>query len=398
MGADSVTAATGIKQYNNYTKSGVVETQRDGVNIFKRELYSMFIKPGVEVFVSSVYHSPPALIGRLFLDKHHPELARVEANMIQSIQDFIEGRIGAAEIKEVIERTYNDILAYNIAMGRTDGTDPHYNARILFHVQAEFSRRALSETRIANYLEGEAFAQANGLNPGDRWVHYNARFFFANRELQEITTAAISNIVQNEGFDFFNIQGARPHCFNFSWSNHARAVGISTMKDANIEPPKDFVMFFAPRLFSQEAWDNGTTQIITANDPTRTDGHGGWDFHLKVPRGATLFRNLPFWLTQGRHTNMDGESFIAWDITKHLNFKAGADMKSRLKEFFAQFVNDFNKGMLVVWSGGTKNVHDVPFDIFFDDRRMFHGSELTAAVAQNSFISNFEFHMFSNFN
>ena len=39
----------------------------------------------------------------------------------------------------------------------------------------------------------------------------------------------------------------------------------------------------------------------------------------------------------------------------------------------------------------------MPFAIFFDDMRVFHGNELTSAVAHNRSISNFEFHMWGDF-
>ena len=333
------------------------------------------------------------------------EMNRLNELARQTVNDFIDGKIDAAEVSKTIENIYNDLVSLSIALGNTDGNDPQINAEILRSAQSLFSSQALRGTIGANYAEGEAYAKENyGMNPGDRFVYYNAKFYHANKELQEIGKTATSRIANEKGLDFnaqdiHNIRSTihKPYCFNATWQTTAINSNVSIMKNINLEPPEDFIMFFAPQRFSAEAWNDGTTQIITANDPSRTDGHGGFDFYIKVPKGMTLFKPLPFWMTQGTHTNMDGTTYVAWDITKHIKFNTGDDLQSRLKEFFAEYVNDFNRGTLSVWSNGTKSVHDVPFDIFFDDKRMFHGRELTSAVAHNSFISNFEFHMWSDF-
>jgi hypothetical protein len=317
--------------------------------------------------------------------------------MSQGIKDFMAGKIGTAEITEIIENAYRDLLAYNISLGRTDGTDPHYNARLLFNTQGHFAWTARSEALLANNAEGYAYAQENfGLNPGDRFDYYNAKYFFLNKELQEIGTAAIAQIALNEGFDFYDVQGCINYygsirCFSAQWQVGAMS---ARMKNTDIEPPKDFVMFFTPQLFSKEAFDSGSYQIISASDPSRPDGSNDTSFYMWVPNGKSLFKSLPFWLTQGNFTNDEGKSFVTWDVSKHLNFSSGKDVLSLMQKFFAEYVNDFNKGALSVWSNGTKSVHDVPFDIFFDEKRMFHGSELNAAAKHNDFVSNFEFRMF----
>ena len=167
------------------------------------------------------------------------------------------------------------------------------------------------------------------------------------------------------------------------------------MKDENIEPSKDFIMFFAPRLYSfddYDDWFRGTdSQMIIVNDPTRTDGHGGWTIFMPNPRGWELFKSLPFWLTQGTFKNEEGTTFVTWDITKHINFNAGDDLQSRIKEFFDEYINNPLHGELTIWSNGTESVHNLPFDCIFDDRRIIHGNELPSAIAHDSFINNFKF-------
>jgi hypothetical protein len=332
------------------------------------------------------------------------EMDRINAIASQGVQDFIDGKIDNAEVSRIIEKIYNELVSLSIALGNTDGNDPKINAELLSVAQNIFSNHALNGAMSANLEEGREIAQERNVLCSwghQRWVHYNARFFHANRELQEIGRAAIAQIAQNEGFVSFDV-GANPgppcnpnQCFNIAWESKAMSLGISRMTDTSIEPPKDFVMFFAADRFSTEERNNGTRQVVFASDPTRTDGHGSNTFHIWVPRGASLFREMPLWLNQGTHVSGDGESFVAWDITRHINFKAGDDMNSRLREFFAKHVNNFDKGELIIWSGGEKSVHDVPFCIFFDNRRGFQGSELTSAVNQNSFVKNFEFHLYN---
>jgi len=326
------------------------------------------------------------------------EMRRIEAIAAQGVQDFIDGKIDAAEISKIIETIYNELVSLSIALGNTDGNDPKINAEILTTAQRMFSDHALDGTINANEEQGRAIAQErNILCPWgqQRWVHYNAKFLFMNQELQEIGRSAIAQIAQNEGLDFFAVNAVPKRCFNEMWRMIANNRGVATMRDLNLEPPRDFSMFFTADRFGSEARNNGTRQIIFASDPTRTDGHGSHTFHIWVPRGASLFSSMPLWLTQGTHVSGDGESFVAWDVTRHLNFKAGDDLNSRLREFFAKHVNNFDKGELLIWSGGEKSVHDVPFCIFFDNRRGFQGSELTSAVKHSAFINNFEFHIYN---
>ncbi|MCL2078288.1 MAG: hypothetical protein FWH17_00430 [Oscillospiraceae bacterium] len=381
--------------FATYTKTGSIENEYTDVNIFNEELYRQYTKPGVDVFVSSANHSPPVLLNG---DKRHPEIARIIEYTNEAIRDYITGKADSATVANAIENMYRDLLAYNVSLGKTDGTDPHYNARLLYDVQGNFSRLSVVGNWLLNQADGDAYAHANySLNQGDRYIYYDAKYYYANLKLQEIGKAAIAGIAEEKGFSSFNVQGfyTNPHrvlyYFNDMWQHQAINTGITQMKNTDAAPPKDFVMFFTPRRFSQDAWENGTTYMITANDPGRSDGHGGHDFFIKVPKGKSLFKEEPLWMTRFSATNADGVSHTGYDITKHLRFMSGDDYMSNLKSFFAKYVNNFDNGELVIWSGGTKSTHDVPLGEYFDEKRMYLGNELTAAFEYNNFIGNFEF-------
>ena len=359
-------------------------------NLFKSELYSIYTKPGVEVFVSSANHSQPVLFG----NSQHPELKRITEYINRGIQDFMADMNDVCEITQIIENAYRDILDYNISLGNTDGTDPYYNARLLFNTQGYFSYLAGSATIQANNAEGNAYAKdLYGLIPGDGFVYYNAKYHYLDKALQEIGTSAINQIAKSEGFDFFSAKDSEQNSFNITWQTGA---GNAKMMSTDIEPQKDFTMFFTSLRFSfQDVWNNGGKNVmITASDPTRTDGHGTTTCFFTVPKNWQMFKSLPLWLKQGTYTNEDGKKYVTWDITKHIKFNAGDDLHSRIKEFFDEHLNDPNHGELIVWSGGTKSVHNVPFDLWFNEKRAFQGSELTAAVEHNNFISNFELRIF----
>jgi hypothetical protein len=392
-----------IEHFNNYDNTGTHVNNIDTspttkksiseTSIFKYELYSLYTKPGVEVFVSSASHKPPLTFYRMF----DPEVMRIIAYMNQGIQDFMTGKVGADEIAEIIENAYRDILSYNISLGNTDGTCPHYNARLLYDTQVYFAWQAVSENIIANGAERDSFARENygKIHGQDIYEYYNSKYFHFNKELQEIGKVTITQIAKNEGFDFFDAQAfyntpyRQQFCFNAHWQMNA--IGMS-MKDLDIEPPKDFTFFFTPTRYNQEDWLNGAWNSITAINPSQPDDV--WGFHILVPRGWSLFKSLPLWMTHGTFTDQDGHTTITWDISKLINFTAGDCFKSRVKEFFDEFVNNTLHGDLVIWSGGTKSTHDVLFDHAFEEKRKFDGSELTSAMEHNSFVSNFEFRIF----
>ena len=127
---------------------------------------------------------------------------------------------------------------------------------------------------------------------------------------------------------------------------------------------------------------------IYANEPLRTGGLTGWDFHIKVPRGASLFKENALSLLLNPRKNND---YVAiYDITKYIS--AGIFFKYDLKVFFEKYVNNFYSGELVIWQNGVKSEYDVPHDLFFDDKRMFTGRELVEAGSYSGFVNNFEFH------
>ena len=326
---------------------------------------------------------------------HRSEMARIDAYLEQGIKDYIDGKIGADEVTKIIETMYKDLLSLSIALGNTDGNDPEINAEILRSAQGKFIHKSLTINILANNEEGAAIARSKGLTHiNDSFEYYNAKFFHANKELQEIGRVALTQIAKKEGLDSFDYQNYfKWHhaniCFNVIWNS------LGTMKDVNIQPPKDFIMFHAPRLYSfndYDDWFGGSdSQLIIVNDPTRTDGHGSWNIYVPNPRGWQLFKSLPLWLTHGTFTDQEGRTFITWDITHHIKFNPGDDMQSRIMEFFKEYINDPLHGELTIWSNGKESVHNVPFCLFGDGRRLISGGEIPSAVEHNSFIKNFEF-------
>jgi hypothetical protein len=403
--------STEIEHYNNYSSNGInlnsTRTSCKGAksavpeltnatdnNLFCDEQYSLFVKPETEVFVSNTEHEQPVWI----IYTSHTEIRRINDYMNQSIQDFMAGKVGADKIMDIIENAYRDLLAYNISLGNTDGTDLVYNARLLSNTQAQFLNRALSENMIANNNDGFAYAHAkHGLPSNAGFAYYNAKYFHLNKELQAIGMNAVEKIAKSEGFDFFDAQGLIRergiYCFNRSWHEINSSVSVS-IKDTGIEPPEDFIMFFTPRHFSGEEQHNfGVTQKIIYSDASRPEGENAAVFYIKTPKGMSPFRQLPLWVTQGSYINEDGVNIITWDITKYLNLKNGDDLLTRLKEFFSEYVNVYH-GSLSVWSNGAKSEHEIPFDFFTNDKRFIHGSDLTDAMSHNDFISNFRFYMY----
>jgi len=465
-GNDTFESVPEIEHYNNYGNTGVHNGNTNVVvgttgNVMERCIFSdaiinIFIKPGTEVFVSNANHKLPVIFGS---HANYPAVRDIFNQMIKGIQDFITGSIDTDEIEKIIENAYKELLEYNISIGRTDGTDPHYNARILNNVQAHFSNQTMILMMNANWEEGRVYAKENyGLKPGDNFVYYNAKYFFLNKELQDIGLTAISNIAQREGFDFYDAPRAHNYssltgndkCFNFMWSVNLANVKIN---NTNQTPPKDFVMFYARTLFSQEAWEQGTRVAISIDNPLfnpKNSGSNGWGFHIRVPKGASLFKKMPLWITQNpnhyalyadvkvpvfdlsgyfksrtademliiveafsklqKGASMSGvEPFwfhlnkgnsqgitlgarqIGMNITEITKFKEGYDFVNELKAFLAEYVIDFDKGTLSITSNGRRSEHDVPFDLKFSNNWDVKGSDLKSAVAHSSFINNFSF-------
>jgi len=400
--ADKFDSTPEIDCFNNYSKTGqtaysnniqTADTITTKSNDSKNDKYSLFFEFGYDAIISKTNPKPPILFNKQF----DPEIARINTYINKGIQDYIAGKVGADEIIILIDNAYRDILAYNISLGNTDGTDPYYNAGLLHGTQAHFGWRSVQESFMANATERDAYALENyGMKPGyDVYEYYNAKYFYLNKELQEINKTAITQIAKNEGFDFYNVQAfysnpyKHQYCFNAAWQ---QGVGMN-MKNLDVEPPKDFIMFYTAQRYNRDDWLNGENVEIFADDPKTPGGQNAISYWLKVPKGWSLFKNVPLWATQGTGINQDGESYINWDVTKHLNWQSGKDISTLLKEFFAEFVNNPEHGDLVIWSNGTRSDHDVLFCIF-DDKRKFDGSEMTAAVEHNEYVKNFEFRVF----
>jgi len=262
-----------------------------------------------------------------------------------------------------------------------------------------FISRALDETMRANDEEGAAYAYAkHGLPANSAGAYYNAKYFYANKELQEIGMKAFPQVAKQEGLDSFNVQDYfkwqhAMNCFNKSWHQRHESVAVK-MKDTGLEPPRDFMMYFTPRRFSMEEQHNyGITQKIIFSDVNQPEGRNSFALYFKAPKGIFPFRELPLWMTQGSYLNEDGVSITTWDITKHINLLDGEDLLTRVKEFFAKYVNVYN-GDLTIWSNGTKSEHEINYDFFTGDKRYIQGSSLACAMKHNDFISNFTFFMY----
>ena len=328
------------------------------------------------------------------------EMDRLKALASQGTKDYTDGKINACDVSDIIETIYKDLLSLSIALGNTDGNDPKINAEILTSAQGLFAWEAVTTSYVSNFEEGFVYAKENygKTMPGnDTWVYYNAKYFHANKELQDIARAATTRIANENGLEFnaediHNLRSTTipPYCFNSMWKVGETSVRL---KELDAEPPKDFIMFFTPTRYNYADWKNGERVEIFADDPNTPGGRNAISYWLKVPKGWQLFKSVPLWATQGKNTNQDGETFVNWDVSKHLNWQSGKDISTLLKEFFAEFINNPYHGDLVIWSNGTKSDHDVLFCIF-DDKRKFDGSEMTAAVQHNEYVKNFEFRVF----
>jgi len=340
------------------------------------------------------------------------EMGRINAFTSQCVQDYIDGKIDASDVSRVIESIYNDLVSLSIALGNTDGNDSQINAEILRSAQSMFSSQAMNGAYFASQAEGLAFAKESyGLSPPNLNVlYYDAKYYYANEDLQEICKAAVSDIARDEGFADYRVQdlydNLHPYsyCYNTRWSGDAQGLNIGMMKDIGSQPPRDFKMFFAPNLYSYEDRQNGSMYCIFADNsskPNSIDHLDSTSFNIWVPRGVSLFKNgalaeLPnLGMIESGIFEINGKKVefkATYDISKYI--EAGLRYQDSLAEFFKKYIRNFDAGELTVWQNGIMTAHEVPFDTFFSDKREFAGSELKAAVAHSSFINNFEFSMF----
>jgi len=327
------------------------------------------------------------------------EMDRIESYVNQGVRDYADGKIGAGCVEKIIESIYKDLVSLSIKLGNTDGNDPKINADILSSAQGMFISRTLTETMRANDEEGAAYAYAkHGLPANSAGAYYNAKYFYANKDLQEIGMNVFPQVAKQEGLDSFNVHDYfkwqhAMNCFNKSWHQRHESVAVK-MKDTGLEPPRDFVMYFTPRRFSMEEQHNyGITQKIIFSDASQHEGRNSFALYFKAPKGISSFRELPLWVTQGSYVNEDGVSITTWDITKHINLRDGEDLLSRVKEFFAKHVNVYD-GNLSIWSNGIKSEHEIIYDFFTNDKRYIQGSSLTDAMKHNDFVNNFVLYLY----
>jgi len=371
---------------------------------FDEEIYTSYSNNNGHVKVSGGVHSTHILFSA---DPRHIGITRIHNYMKQSVREYYAGNIGTAQVADVIKCMYRDILSYNITLNKTKGSDTKFNGVLLRDTHSTFIMRTLETLWLDNQTEGDLYARANkGLSITDCFVYYNAKYYHANKSLQTICDKTIAGIAKEEGISNYSVSKVRSeihpynYCFNSRWSYDASYdAHIAKMKDTHMSPPKDFVMYFASDRFSRDIRDNGQTYYISAMDLFHTGEPVCYSFFIKVPQGESLFKPLPFTLYEHKENIADpsgnGSVAGAYDISEHL--QTGRDFRNSLKAFFSKYLNNCEYGELVVWHKGVMSGHKVPFDLYFDEKKQFDGSELSSATEHCDFISNFEFHWFKMF-
>jgi len=371
---------------------------------YDENIYTSYSSKNGHVKVSGGVHSTHILFSA---DPRHVEVTRIHNYMRKGVREYFSGMIGASQVADIIEHMYRDILAYNVTMRKTNGSDPNFNGALLRDTHSTFIMRTLETLWLDNQTEGDAYARANkGLSITDCFVYYNARYYHANKALQTTCDATIAGIAKKEGIPDYSVSKVRSeihpynYCFNSRWSYDASYdAHISKIKNTHLEPPDDFVMYFASDRYSRAARDKGETYYISAIDLLHSGEPVCYSFFIKVPKGESLFKPLPFELKESKENVADpsGSGYVAgvYDITDHL--EAGEMFRSSLKEFFSDYLNTCEHGELIVWHKGSVSEHSVPFDLYFEGKKQFNGSELTLAADHCGFISNFEFHWFTMF-
>lgn len=383
--------------YNNYTKLGALV--EDNVPHTSQAEISNVSTTTIEQNRERYLSDTHLLIGRL---TKNSDGERIEEYMNQAFLDYFAGKISADEIAGIAKRMYEDILAINITAGKTDGNDPSFNIKLLEHTHSIFSAFAVNTLYWDMYDIGFKYAQETygfTRSVGDRFCYYDADYFYASKELQDIGDAAFTSIAKDKGLsdfcaaDLYN--GYPALCFNSKWNSFAGPgnTAVSLIKDVNITPPRGFKLFFTPNVYNQEARDNGSMYAINAIDSLAHNGNTGTTIYIKVPKGAELWRPLPFWMTLTRvtHPTGQGDTPIAggYDISRYIS--SGAGFNDSLQDFFAKYVNDFDNGVLTVWQGGEMTKYDVPFDTIFNNIKHFDGNQLVSAGSYNDYLSNFQF-------
>jgi len=191
----------------------------------------------------------------MFCDDHsHPRIAMILDSIKQGVRDYVDSKIGATEVVEIIESIYRNILVYNVANGLTSGNDSDFNEVLLRDTQATFVTHTLDELyENGNQVEGYKYAGIEkGSNANDYFVYYNAKYYYANEELQEIGRLAIMRIAENQGFthyqalDVFGFLPDYSFDFNSRWlreitNEHLAAI----VKNYGANPPKDLILYIS---------------------------------------------------------------------------------------------------------------------------------------------------------
>ena len=419
---DAFERAADIEHFNNYSKHGThinMEYSRSAAQSISQETRKTVITEYPEVTANDTkddekplpetntitpsdsretiktYYSPTTTV-------YAYEVASLRDYMNSGMVDYVAGKISADEMAEIAEQVYRDILALNIQLGKTDGNDPEFNEKLLAITHLHFVNSTVNTLWFDMHDKGfeygkETFGFTHPVS--DHFSYYDAKYYYACKELQEIGDAVFSRIAKDEGLSGFNV--AYPYSLepsdthNFNAQCAMRDQRVMVMKDVNLAPPRDFKMFFSPTRYGLEAWLNGNDYVISANDPLKHNGLSGYDCYIRVPKGWDLWKTLPFWLQQTKvdHSFASNHPRVvgAYDISKYIT--SGADFANSLKDFLDKHMSNFLSGALTVWHNDTMTEYDVPFNIITDDIRQFDGAQLVSSVSYAGFMSNFEFYM-----
>lgn len=190
----------------------------------------------------------------LFADEqNHPEIIKILDFLIQGIQDYVNSGISVERIIKTIKETYRNMLAYNVAANLSDGSDPKFNEVLLRDLQATFVLRTLDELYYnGNQTEGYERARLFSLTADDCFVYYNAKYHYANLELQEIGRKAFEDIAKNEGLHRYHVQELygflQPFSYDFNsrWEHELQDTRLAVVMRSHFsKPPKDLILYYS---------------------------------------------------------------------------------------------------------------------------------------------------------
>ena len=225
---------------------------------YNDDRFTSYSNKGGRVKVSGGIHSTHILFSS---DIPHPEISRIHNYMKKTVRFHTDGLASNDEVAEMIGNMYEDLIALNVVSGKTHGNDPHFNRVLLRDTHTAFIMRTLDVLWYDNQMEGYEFSKSSRVKAAglDRFVYYNAKYFYANLALQEIGDTAALSIAKGEGFSEYSVTKVRSeihpynYCFNNRWSFEAehnqRASKLKTLK---VYPPVDFFLFYAPNQIGSE--------------------------------------------------------------------------------------------------------------------------------------------------